>query len=288
MTRVAFIGLGIMGAPMAGHLARKGFDLSVYNRTKAKADAWRSNQGAGRVAKSAADAAHDAALVVTCVGNDADLRAVAWKDDVLGALGPGSVWLDHTTSSAMLAREIAAACSAKGAEYLDAPVSGGESGARAGQLSVMVGGSEGALQRVRDALEAYAKRVVHIGASGTGQLAKMVNQICIAGLLQGLSEGLRFGECAGLDMQRVLEVVSQGAAQSWQMDHRGLTMLERRFDFGFAVDWMRKDLALCLDEARGNGARLAFTEQVLAAYDELSRAGRGREDTSSLIRLLTR
>jgi 3-hydroxyisobutyrate dehydrogenase len=286
--QVAFIGLGAMGAPLAAHLLRKGFDVAVQNRTAAKAQRWVETWG-GRAVITPREAASGANFIVSCVGNDQDLRDVAYgSGGVLASLKPGAVWLDHTTASVAVTRELASAVSAVGAAFLDAPVSGGEAGAQKGQLSVMVGGDEEAVQRSQSVLNCYAKRVEHIGESGSGQLAKMVNQICIAGLLQALSEGLRFGENAGLDMRKVLSVLSQGAAQSWQMDQRAETMLQRRFDFGFAVDWMCKDLGLCLDEAKRNGSSLALTESVFSRYRELQALGHGRSDTSSLIALLER
>lgn len=277
-----------MGAPLAVHLLRKGFDVAVQNRTWAKAQRWVETHG-GRAAATPREAADGADFVVSCVGNDEDLRNIAHGDaGVCAALKPGAVWLDHTTASVAVTRELATAVCATGAAFLDAPVSGGEAGAQQGQLSVMVGGEVEALERSRSVLNCYAKRVEHIGPSGSGQLAKMVNQICIAGLLQALSEGLRFGENAGLDMRKVLSVVSQGAAQSWQMDQRAETMLQRRFDFGFAVDWMCKDLGLCLEEAARNGAELALTEAIFERYQQLQALGHGRSDTSSLIALLDR
>jgi 3-hydroxyisobutyrate dehydrogenase-like beta-hydroxyacid dehydrogenase len=271
---------------MAGHVAQAGCELRVHNRSPHKAEQWASEHP-GRVATTPAEAAEGADVVLSCVGNDADLSAIALGESgVLGTLRAGAVWVDHTTTSAEIARTLHAACAERSAHFLDAPVSGGESGARAGALSVMVGGEPDALARAKSVIDTYAKRVVLVGPAGAGQLAKMVNQICIASLLQGLSEGLRFGERAGLDMARVLEVISLGAAQSWQMDNRASTMLERRFDFGFAVDWMRKDLALCLKEAQHQGSELEFARAVLEKYDRLSETGRGRADTSSLIALL--
>lgn len=284
--QVAFIGLGVMGGPMAGHVAQAGFAVAVYNRTRSKSEHWQ-REHRGRVATSPADAATGAQVVVSCVGNDEDLRQVAsGPAGVLASLAPGAVWVDHTTTSAGVARELHDACKARAAHFLDAPVSGGESGARAGTLSVMIGGERAALDAATSVLETYSGRVVLVGPTGSGQLAKMVNQICIAGVLQGLSEGLAFGERAGLDMARVLEAVSSGAARSWQLENRARTMLDRHFDFGFAVDWMRKDLGLCLSEAERNGSDLDFTRGVLERYDRLSAMGLGRADTSSLIALL--
>ncbi len=284
--RAAFLCLGAMGAPMAGHLARAGYAPTVYNRTRAKAEAFVARAG-GALAATPHEAAQGADFVFACTGNDDDLRAIALgPSGAFAALGPGSVFVDHTTASPGLARELAAAAHGRGAAFLDAPVSGGEEGAKRGALSVMVGGEAEALERARPLLAAYAKQVTHVGPSGAGQLAKAVNQLCIAGVLAGLAEGLVFGERAGLDLPRVLEVISKGAAQSWQMDQRAPTMLERRYDFGFAVDWMRKDLGIALAEAQRNGAPLELARRVDALYAELQRRGGGRRDTSSLIEAL--
>jgi 3-hydroxyisobutyrate dehydrogenase len=283
---VAFLGLGVMGHPMAGHLARAGHRVTVYNRTAAKAAAWVAEHG-HRSAPTPAEAAREADFVFACVGNDDDLRAVAaGPEGAFSTLRPGAVFVDHTTASAAVARELAAAAAARGLSFIDAPVSGGNVGAVKGTLTVMCGGDAVAFEAMRPVALAYARAVTLLGPSGAGQLAKMVNQICIAGLLQGLSEGIAFGERAGLDMAAVLEVIRQGAAQSWQMENRGPTMIERRFDFGFAVDWMRKDLGLVLDEARHNGAQLPVTALVDQFYADLQAAGGGRDDTSSLIRRL--
>jgi 3-hydroxyisobutyrate dehydrogenase len=283
---VAFLGLGVMGHPMAGHLARAGHRVTVYNRTAAKAAAWVAEHG-HRSAPTPAEAAREADFVFACVGNDDDLRAVAaGPEGAFSTLRPGAVFVDHTTASAAVARELAAAAAARGLSFIDAPVSGGNVGAVKGTLTVMCGGDAVAFEAMRPVALAYARAVTLLGPSGAGQLAKMVNQICIAGLLQGLSEGIAFGERAGLDMAAVLEVIRQGAAQSWQMENRGPTMIERRFDFGFAVDWMRKDLGLVLDEARHNGAQLPITALVDQFYADLQAAGGGRDDTSSLIRRL--
>jgi 3-hydroxyisobutyrate dehydrogenase-like beta-hydroxyacid dehydrogenase len=282
-SRAAFIGLGVMGGPMAGHLAAKGYDVAVWNRTPAKAEAWASAHP-GRVATSAADAASGADIVFTCVGNDDDVRAV-----VLGAQGafagmaPGAVLVDHTTASAGLARELAAEAARRRLGFLDAPVSGGQAGAENGQLTIMVGGDAAVFTGAEPAMRAYGRAVTLMGGPGAGQLTKMVNQICIAGLVQGLAEGLDFGLRAGLDMDRVLGVISKGAAQSWQMDNRGRTMIRGEFDFGFAVDWMRKDLAICAGEADRNGARLEVARLVDGFYAEVQRMGGARWDTSSLI-----
>jgi 3-hydroxyisobutyrate dehydrogenase len=285
--KTAFIGLGAMGAPMARHLLAKGHAVTVFNRTAQKASAWVDANPGGRSAPTPAEAAHDAELVLLCVGNDDDVRQVVLgPEGVLGALSPGAVIADHTTTSALLARQLHAACQAQGLHFLDAPVSGGEVGAQQGQLTVMCGGDGAPFERAQPVLMAYAKAVTLLGPTGSGQLAKMVNQICIAGLVQGLSEALAFGERAGLDMPAVLGVISKGAAQSWQMEQRGPTMLDDRFDFGFAVDWMRKDLGLVLDEARRNGARVPVAALVDQFYADVQALGGQRWDTSSLIKRL--
>jgi len=280
---VAFIGLGVMGAPMAGHLAAAGHQVAVWNRTGAKADTW-AEAHRGRVAESPADAAMGAEFVFTCVGNDDDVRAVVLGPaGALAGMAPGAVLVDHTTASAGLARELAGAAQARGCGFLDAPVSGGQAGAENGELTIMVGGDEAVFTRVSPVMEAYARAVTLMGGAGTGQLTKMVNQICIAGLIQGLAEGLDFGLRAGLDVERVLDVISKGAAQSWQMDNRGKTMVRGEFDFGFAVDWMRKDLAICMEEAERNGTALEVARLVDGFYADVQAQGRGRWDTSSLI-----
>ena len=284
--RVAFLGLGVMGFPMAGHLARAGHAVTVYNRTPAKAEAWVAEHGHAR-ADTPAAAAVEADVVFACVGNDADLRSV-----VLGAHGafqgmkPGAVFVDHTTASAEVARELSAEAQRRGLHFIDAPVSGGNLGALNGTLTVMCGGAAAGFAAMRPVALAFAKAVTLLGASGAGQLSKMVNQVAIAGLVQGLAEAIAFGEKAGLDMTAVLGVIGQGAAQSWQMDQRGPTMLADRFDFGFAVDWMRKDLGLVLDEARRNGARLPVTALVDQFYADLQAQGGNRLDTSSLVKRL--
>jgi 3-hydroxyisobutyrate dehydrogenase-like beta-hydroxyacid dehydrogenase len=272
-----------MGAPMAGHLARAGCAVAVYNRTAARAAAWVAQHG-GRAAPTPAAAAEGARFVFACTGADPDLRAITLGPaGAFPALAPGAVFVDHTTASPALARELAAAAEARGARFLDAPVSGGEDGAKRGALTVMVGGDPDALDRARPLLAAFARNVTWMGPSGAGQLTKLVNQICLAGLIQSLAEGLAFAERAGLDPRRVVEVISKGAAQSWQMDHRAASMLEGRFDFGFAVDWMRKDLGLALAEAARCGAELPVARLVDGFYAELQRAGAGRLDTSSLV-----
>jgi 3-hydroxyisobutyrate dehydrogenase len=284
--KVAFIGLGVMGFPMAGHLAASGHEVRVYNRTTAKAEEWVARHG-GSFGKTPAEAAEGAELVFACVGNDDDLRQVTiGKGGAFEGMGNGAVFGDHTTASADVARELAAKAAERGASFLDAPVSGGQSGAEAGKLTIMVGGDNAAFERARPAMERYGRAVTLMGPAGSGQLTKMVNQICIAGLVQALSEGLQFAVRAGLDARQVVEVVSKGAAQSWQMENRAATMLDGKFDFGFAIDWMRKDLGICLAEARRNGAQLPVTAVVDQFYAKLQDRGAGRQDTSSLIELL--
>ncbi|HMN77522.1 MAG TPA: NAD(P)-dependent oxidoreductase [Burkholderiaceae bacterium] len=280
---VAFLGLGVMGGPMAGHLARAGHRVTVYNRTAAKAEAWVAEHG-GRFETTPEAAAAQADFVFACVGNDDDLRAVTTgPQGAFHTLRPGSIFVDHTTASAQLARELGAAARARGFEFIDAPVSGGEAGAVNGVLTVMCGGAAAAFEQARPIAMSYARAMTRLGANGAGQLAKMVNQTAIAGLVQGLAEAIAFGERAGLDMKAVLEVIGKGAAQSWQMDNRGTTMIEGKFDFGFAVDWMRKDLSLVLDEARRNGARVPVAALVDQFYSDVQAAGGRRWDTSSLI-----
>jgi 3-hydroxyisobutyrate dehydrogenase-like beta-hydroxyacid dehydrogenase len=284
--RVAFLGLGVMGYPMAGHLARAGHRVTVYNRSAAKAEAWVGEYGGAKAVAPAA-AARGAEFVFCCVGNDDDLRSVVLGDDgAFAGMAPGAVFVDHTTASASVARELGALALERGLQFVDAPVSGGQAGAVNGALTVMCGGDDAAFEAMKPQALAFARAVTLLGPCGAGQLAKMVNQICVAGLIQGLAEGIAFGQAAGLDMARVLEVIGKGAAQSWQMDNRGKTMVEGRFDFGFAVDWMRKDLGLVLDEARRNGARLPVTALVDQFYADVQRLGGARWDTSSLIRRL--
>lgn len=284
--RVAFIGLGTMGAPMAAHLQRAGHQVVVYNRSAAKAHDWVAAHG-GRLAASPEQAAHGADVVVTCVGNDDDLRQVcAGAQGAFAGMRPGAVLVDHTTTSAAVARELAQQAAAQGLAFVDAPVSGGNLGAINGVLTIMCGGEDTAFAQAQPVIAAYARAVTHLGGSGAGQLAKMVNQICVGGVLQGLAEGLAFGERAGLDMQAVLGVISQGAASSWQMVNRGPTMVDDHFDFGFAVDLMRKDLGLVLDEARRLGATLPVTALVDQFYADVQAQGGGRLDTSSLIKRL--
>ena len=281
--RVAFLGLGVMGGPMAGHLARAGHHVTVYNRTASKADAWVASYG-GQAAATPREAAVDADIVFACVGNDADLRSVTLGDaGAFGGMKGGAVFVDHTTASAQIAQELQAAAAALGLAFVDAPVSGGQAGAVNGALTVMCGGESAAFETMKPVAMAFARAVTLIGPSGSGQLAKMVNQIAIAGLVQGLSEAIGFGRHAGLDMKLVLDVIGKGAAQSWQMDNRGKTMVDGQFNFGFAVDWMRKDLGLVLDEARRNGASTPVTALVDQFYADVQAAGGGRWDTSSLI-----
>lgn len=284
--RAAFIGLGVMGFPMAGHLQNAGHQVTVFNRSAAKAGAWVERYG-GRAAPTPAEAAQGADVVMTCVGNDHDVREVVLgRHGALPAMSAGSVLVDHTTASAVLARDLAEAAAASGVGFLDAPVSGGQQGAEGGRLSIMVGGDEATYERIKPVLAAYGKAITRIGPVGSGQLTKMVNQICLAGLTQALAEALAFVEHAGLDGSIVLQAISQGAAQSWMMDHRAGTMLEDKFDFGFAVNWMRKDLSICLDTARSLGASLPVTAVVDQFFADLQRDGGGRRDITSLIRRL--
>ncbi|RTL31600.1 MAG: NAD(P)-dependent oxidoreductase [Burkholderiales bacterium] len=284
--QVAFIGLGTMGGPMAVHLLRAGHQVTVYNRTDAKARAWLAEHG-GRHALTPAEAADGADIVFTCVGNDDDLRAVTTgPQGAFQRMKAGSVLVDHTTTSAEVARELAQVAQSRGLAFIDAPVSGGNLGAINGVLTVMCGGQAEAFERVRPVVQAYSRAVTLLGDSGAGQLAKMVNQICVGGVLQSLAEALSFGQKAGLDMAKVIEVISQGAASSWQMVNRGPTMIKDEFDFGFAVDWMRKDLGLVLDEARRQGARLPVTALIDQFYADVQAMGGGRLDTSSLIKRL--
>jgi 3-hydroxyisobutyrate dehydrogenase len=283
--KTAFIGLGVMGFPMAGHLARAGHEVAVFNRSPQKARRWIETHK-GRAGATIAETVAGAELVALCVGNDNDVRGVV--AEALPALGKDAIIVDHTTASAKLAREMAEAAAARGCHFVDAPVSGGQAGAENGQLAIMVGGDSDAVERARPVIGAYAKAVQHIGGPGAGQLTKMVNQICIAGVVQGLAEAVHFATRAGLDRELVCEAISKGAAQSWQMDNRWKTMTEGRYDFGFAVDWMRKDLGLVLDEARSNGARLEVTALVDQFYAELQGMGGRRWDTSSLAARLER
>ena len=285
MAKVAWIGLGVMGYPMAGHLLKKGgHDLTVYNRNATKAQAWVKEYGAGRTAATPAEAAKGAEYVFCCVGNDDDLRSVTTaKDGAFHGMGRGTIFIDNTTASANIARELSAAAKEKGFDFLDAPVSGGQAGAQNGVLTVMVGGDRGVFDRAKPIIDPFARMVTLIGPAGSGQLTKMVNQICIAGLVQGLSEGIHFAQKAGLDIAAVMETISKGAAVSWQMENRWKTMMDGKFDFGFAADWMRKDLSISVDESRRNGATLPVAALVDQFYGEVQKMGGGRWDTSSLL-----
>ncbi|MHB0951892.1 MAG: NAD(P)-dependent oxidoreductase [Allorhizobium sp.] len=284
MAKIAFIGLGVMGFPMAGHLkAKGGHDVTVYNRTAAKAESWVKQHG-GMSAPTPAAAAKDADFVFTCVGNDDDLRAVTLgPDGVLSTMKQGATLIDNTTASAEVASELYDAAKAKGCGFIDAPVSGGQAGAENGVLTVMCGGDEAVFEKARPVIDAYARMIGLMGPAGSGQLTKMINQICIAGLVQGLAEGIHFGKKAGLDIEKVIEVISKGAAGSWQMENRYKTMNQGKYDFGFAVDWMRKDLDIVLSEARRNGAALPVTALVDQFYSEVQKLGGKRWDTSSLL-----
>ena len=289
MAKVAFLGLGVMGYPMAGHLKNKGgHDVTAYNRTTAKADKWVAQHG-GKRAVTPREAAEGNDFVMACVGNDADLREVTLgKDGAFSGMKKGGVFVDHTTASAEIARELFAEAKNRGFDFIDAPVSGGQAGAENGALTVMCGGENAAFARAQPVITAYAKACNLLGPVGSGQLAKMVNQICIAGLVEGLAEGLHFAKRAGLDIEKLVATISKGAAQSWQMENRYKTMNEGKFDFGFAVDWMRKDLGICLSEARRNGAQLPVTALVDQFYSEVQKMGGKRWDTSSLIARLER
>ncbi len=289
MTRCTFVGLGVMGYPMAGHLQAAGHPMTVYNRTASKAEAWVAEHGGARAdtPEAAASASGGADVVLVCVGNDDDLRSVVFGETgVLAGMSEGAVLVDHTTASAAVAREVAEAAAAQGVGFVDAPVSGGQAGAENGQLSIMCGGDPDVFAGIEPVIDAYARATVLVGPVGHGQLTKMVNQICIGGLIQGLSEALDFGRRAGLDEEKVLEAIGQGASGSWQMDNRARTMLDRRFDYGFAIDWMRKDFGIVFDEAGRIGATLPVTAMVDQFYARLQRLGHGRSDTSTLIELL--
>ena len=286
MAKVAFLGMGTMGAPMAGHLARAGHDVTVYNRTTKRAKEWAAHYG-GSYAPTPRQAVEGASFVFACVGNDDDIKQVTLSaDGAFDALSQGSVFIDNTTASADVARLLAGEAHSRGFGFLDAPVSGGQAGAENGKLTVMVGGARADFDKAESLMRCYGAKVTLLGDTGAGQMTKMVNQICIAGLVQGLSEALNFGQKSGLDMEAVLDVISGGAAQSWQRVNRGNTMVAGEFDFGFALDWMRKDLAICFAEAERNGAQLPVTEMVSGYYDALSQKGFGRNDTSALIKLL--
>ena len=284
--RTAFLGLGVMGFPMAGHLAAAGHEVVVYNRTQSRADAWTEQHG-GESRGTPAAAAEGAEVVFVCVGNDNDLRSVVTGDEgALAGMARGAILVDHTTASADIARELGATSGAKGVGFLDAPVSGGQGGAENGQLTVMVGGDAAVFDQAQSLIDCYARATTLMGFAGAGQLTKMVNQICIAGLLQSLSEGMNFASRAGLDGEQVIDVISKGAAQSWQMENRAATMVRGEFDFGFAVQWMRKDLSICLEEAKRNDARLPVTALIDQLYAQVEARGGSRWDTSSLIHLL--
>lgn len=286
MAKAGFLGLGVMGYPMAGHLAAAGYEVTVYNRTFEKAEAW-AHEHKGKSVRTPADAVKDADFVFACVGDDPDVRAVTTGDHgAFGAMKVGSIYVDHTTASAELARELYETAEKAGIAFIDGPVSGGQAGAENGALTVMCGGDAEPFEKAKPLMDSYGRAVTLIGEVGSGQLCKMVNQICIAGLLQALSEALNFGSKAGLDMETVLEVISKGAAQSWQMENRGSTMVDGKFDFGFAVDWMRKDLRICIAEAERNGARLPATAMVDQLYKNVQQDGGERWDTSALIHLL--
>jgi len=285
-TKVAFIGLGVMGLPMAGHLATAGHDVTVYNRNVQKAQAWVKEFG-GRACATPREAAQGAQIVFACVGNDDDLRSVVLgADGAFAGMSAGATFVDHTTASALIARELSALAKQKSVRFIDAPVSGGQAGAVNGMLTVMCGGDAAEFEAVKNVIAVMARAVTLVGPAGAGQLAKMVNQICIAGLVQGLSEGIAFGQAAGLDMKQVIEVIGKGAAQSWQMDNRGTTMVDDKFEFGFAVDWMRKDLGLVMDECNRNGARVPSIALIDQFYADVQKMGGGRWDTSSLIKRL--
>ena len=282
--KVSFIGLGVMGYPMAGHISKAGHNVTVYNRTKSKAENW-IKEHKGKIAETPKEAAKDSDFVFTCVGNDNDLKEVAiGKKGIFNTIKKGSIYIDNTTASAKIAKELYANAKAHGFGFLDAPVSGGQAGAENGALTVMIGGDKKDFDKARPIIDCYSKKVKLLGASGSGQLAKMVNQICIAGLVQGLSEAINFGSNAGLKMEDVIEVISKGAAQSWQMENRHKTMIDDKFEFGFAVDWMRKDLRIALDEAKKNNSPLPITKIVDGYYEEIQKMGGNRWDTSSLIR----
>jgi len=285
-TKVAFIGLGVMGLPMAGHLATAGHDVTVYNRNAQKAQAWVKEFG-GRACATPREAAQGAQIVFACVGNDDDLRSIVLgADGAFAGMSAGATFVDHTTASALIARELSALAKQKSLRFIDAPVSGGQAGAVNGMLTVMCGGDAAEFAAVKDVIAVMARAVTLVGPAGAGQLAKMVNQICIAGLVQGLSEGIAFGQAAGLDMKQVIEVIGKGAAQSWQMDNRGNTMVDDKFEFGFAVDWMRKDLGLVMDECNRHGARVPTIALIDQFYADVQKMGGGRWDTSSLIKRL--
>ena len=286
MTRIAFIGLGVMGGPMARHLKQAGHDLTVYNRSRAKTEKWVETYG-GKIATSPADAAKEVDVVISCVGTDDDLAAVTLgRDGAFSTMAKGSLYIDHTTVSARIARQLGVEAKSRGLMVVDAPVTGGQAGAENGTLSIMCGGTEASVEAARPIIAAYSKRVVHVGGPGTGQTTKMCNQIAFAGVIQSLSEALRFAQSAELDVEKVYEAISGGAAQSWQMDNRWATMAQDKFDFGFAVDWMRKDLGLAFEEARAVGATLPITAIIDQFYADVQHMGGGRLDTSSIVKRL--
>ena len=286
MSKVTFIGLGIMGYPMAEYIAKAGHDVTVYNRTKSKAETWVKKNG-GNLALTPKEASKDSEFIFTCVGNDNDLKEVTiGKEGAFHSIKEGSIFVDNTTASAKIARELNQEACKRKFGFIDAPVSGGQAGAESGQLTVMVGGDEADYNKAKSVIDCYSKKIKRLGNSGSGQLAKMVNQICIAGLVQGLSEAIRFGQNAGLNMEDVIEVISKGAAQSWQMENRYKTMIANKFDYGFAVDWMRKDLSIAMNEAKNNGTILPITNIIDKYYAEVQKNGGNRFDTSSLITLL--
>jgi 3-hydroxyisobutyrate dehydrogenase len=288
MAKIAFIGLGVMGGPIAGHIANAGHDLIVFNRSKAKAERW-IEKYKGVIAESPAAAVVDADVVISCVGTDDDLASITMgRHGAFASMAKGSCFIDHTTVSARIARQLAVEGKSRGLHIVDAPVSGGQAGAEKGTLAIMCGGSEVAICAARPVMAAYSSRIVHVGGAGDGQTAKMVNQICIAGVLQGLSEAMRFAQSAELDLEKVFEAISGGAAQSWQMDNRWQTMTKDQFDFGFAVDWMRKDLGLAIEEARANGATLPVTAMIDQFFSDVQQLGGGRQDTSALVRRLAK
>lgn len=287
MKNITFIGLGIMGAPMAGHLTDAGLKVTAYNRSSQKVEAWKKQYPQGKGTDDLQDAVQNADIIISCIGKDDDVRQIAYAEDGILAQAPaGAIWVDHTTTSAIVAQELYQACQAKKLHFIDAPVSGGQSGAEKGTLTLMMGGDAQAINVVSTVLQYYASQMTHVGGSGSGQLTKMVNQICLAGLIQALSEGLSFARKAGLDTDKVLEAISKGAAQSWQMDNRGKSMCRETFDFGFAVDLMRKDLAICLEQARQIGSSLPITALVDQFYADVQALGGHRWDTSSLIKRL--
>ena len=283
MSKVTFLGLGVMGYPMARHIAKAGHSMTVYNRTAAKAEKWVKENG-GKFALTPKEASKDSDFIFCCVGNDNDLKEVTLGENgAFHSIKKGSVFIDNTTASAKIARELFKTAQEKGFAFLDAPVSGGQAGAENGQLTVMIGGESKDFEKAQDVIKSYSKKMKLLGSTGSGQLAKMVNQICIAGTVQGLSEALRFGQNAGLNMEDVIEVISKGAAQSWQMENRYKTMLDNKFDFGFAVDWMRKDLSIAMEEAKNNNSELPITKLIDSYYAEIQKSGGNRFDTSSLI-----